>query len=584
MGYLFFLPMSASTAVWLPRLIGICLIVALAAGLYLPFLGNPPVFDDRGFFSGMGFSYYATHPFDFGLRVPSYFSLAVVQVLWESIEAHRILSLALHVACSLALYKLLYELLSAAREPERAGVVAMQPGNTALACIAAGAFALHPVAVYAAAYLMQRSIVLATLFSLLSVTLFVRGLRRGSHADALSAAALYTIAVLCKEHSVLLPVAALLAIPLVQPERRFAVRHAIIYLAGCAPAAILVVLLRTGVIAVSYEPEFSTIAAEIEMDAGRADFPWWLSVATQAGLFFKYLALWLWPDTGAMSIDLRINFADAQLPPMVLLAVAGFLSYGLMGLYLLTRRVGAARIAGFGLLFPWILFLVEFATIRIQEPFVLYRSYLWAPGVMIALAAALTRVSVRAATATVLLVLPLLLYQAHERLRTFTSGLALWEDAVAKLPRGRVPGGSRTLYSLGREYLYAGRPDSAIAVVDRCLAEYPATYQCPFARAAIHLHLEQYREALPYLSRAIALRPESGFARHHLGVALENLGCLEEAKEQYRLATKLRFVGASHRLSRLESPGSGLLPPIKPKPRTDACGKPLPGGAAPPRR
>ena len=577
--------MSASAAVWLPRLIGICLIVALAAGLYLPFLGNPPVFDDRSFFSGMGFSYFATHPFDFGLRVPPHFSLAVVQVFWGSIEAHRILSLALHAACSLALYMLLYELLGAAREPERLGAVAMQPVNTALACIGAGAFALHPVAVYAAAYLTQRSIVLATLFSLLSVVLFVRGLRRGSHSDALSAAALYTIAVLCKEHSVLLPVAALLAMPLVQPERRFAIRHAIIYLAGCAPAAILVVLLSTGVIAASYEPEFSSIAAEIEMDSGRAttDFPWWLSVATQAGLFFKYLALWLWPDTSAMSIDLRINFADAS-PPMVLFAIAGFLSYGLLGLYLLTRRVGAARIAGFGLLFPWILFLTEFATIRIQEPFVLYRSYLWAPGLLVALAAALTRVPVRAAIAAGLLVLPLLFYQAHERLRTFTSGLALWEDAVAKLPRGRVPGGSRTLYSLGREYLYADRPDSAIAVVDRCLAEYPMTYQCPFARAAIHLHLEQYREALPYLSRAIALRPESGPARHHLGVALENLGCLEEAKEQYRLATKLRFAGAAYRLSRLESPGSGLLPPITPKPRTDACGKPLPGGAAPPRR
>ena len=578
--------MSANAAVWLPRLFGICLIVALAAGLYLPFLGSPPVFDDRGFFSGMGFSYYATHPFDFGLRVPAYFSLAVVQVFWGSIEAHRILSLALHVACSLALYKLLYELLSAAREPERLGAVAVQPGNTALALIGAGAFALHPVAVYAAAYLVQRSSVLATLFSLLSVILFVRGLRRGSHADALSAAALYTIAVLSKEHSVLLPAAALLAIPLVQPERRFAVRHAAIYLAGCAPAAILVALLSKGVIAAAYEPEFSAIAAEIEMDAGHSitDFPWWLSAATQAGLFFKYLALWLWPDTGAMSIDLRIDFADSWSLPMVLLAVAGFLGYGLLGLFLLTRRVGAARVAGFGLLFPWILFLTEFTTIRIQEPFVLYRSYLWAPGLMVALAAALTRVSVRAATAMALLVLPLLFYQAHERLRTFASGLALWEDAVAKLPRGRVPGGSRTLYSLGREYLYADRPDSAIAVVDRCLAEYPVSYHCPFARAAIHLHLEQYREALPYLSRAIALRPESGAARHHLGVALENLGCLDEAREQYRLATDLGFTGAAHRLSRLDSPGSGLLPPIKPKPRTDACGKPLPGGAAPPRR
>jgi tetratricopeptide (TPR) repeat protein len=435
--------------------------------------------------------------------------------------------------------------------------------------------------VYAAAYLVQRSIVLATLFSLLSVMLFVRGLRRGSHADALSAAALYTIAVLCKEHSVLLPAAALLAIPLVQTEGRFAVRHAIIYLAGCAPAAILVVLLSTGVIAATYEGEFSTIAAEIEMDTGRAitDYPWRLSVATQAGLFFKYLALWLWPDTGAMSIDLRIDFAG---PMEALLAVAGFVGYGLLGVYLL-RREGLARVAGFGLLFPWLLFFTEFTTIRFQEPFVLYRSYLWAPGLMVLLASGLACVPGRVAIALALLVLPLLFYQGHHRLHTFSSSLALWEDAVAKLPRKAVPGGSRTLYNLGREYLYAGRPDSAIAVVDRCLAEYPVTYRCPFARAAIHLHLEQYREALPYLSRAIALRPESGIARHHLGVALENLGCLEEAKEQYRLATQLRFAGAAHRLSRLDSPGSGLLPPVTPKPRTDACGKPLPAGASQPR-
>ena len=104
------------------------------------------------------------------------------------------------------------------------------------------------------------------------------------------------------------------------------------------------------------------------------------------------------------------------------------------------------------------------------------------------------------------------------------------------------------------------------------------------ARGSIHLHLEEYLQAMPQLARAIVLRPESGTARHHLGVALENLGCLEEAKELYRLATRLRFPGADHRLSRLDSPGSGLLPPVKPKPRTDACDEPMPRGAAPAAR
>ncbi len=566
-----------------PVLAGIGLIVGLASSLYLPFLANPPVFDDFGFFSGRLFSYYAMHPFGLELRVPPYFSLAIVQVIWGSMEAHRILGLAFHIACSLALYKLIFDLQQyAARRagaPPGAGLEAHAP-----AFIAASVFAIHPVAVYGAGYLIQRMSVFATLFSLISIVLYVRGLARRSHADAVSAALIYSVAVLSRENAVLLPAAAVAAGLIVAVERRFALRHAVLYLACCAPAAALVTLLVKGKIGATYEPDFGVVAAQIARTGTPAvlESPWLESAVTQAGLFFRYLALWMFPDTGAMSIDLRINFAGAWSPVVALLAVAGFVGYGLLGLYLM-RREGLARVAGFGLLFPWLLFLTEFTTIRFQEPFVLYRSYLWAPGLMVLFASGLARVPGRVAIALALLVLPLLFYQGHHRLRTFSSSLALWEDAVAKLPRQAVPGGSRTLYNLGREYLYRDRADLAIAVAERCLAEYPETYDCHMARASIHLHQEEYWQAIPHLARAIFLRPESGTARHHLGVALENLGCQDEARVQYRLATKLRFPGAAHRLSRLDSPGSGLLPPIKPKPRTDACDKPLPEVAAPPR-
>lgn len=566
-----------------PVLAGIGLIVGLASALYLPFLANPPVFDDFGFFSGRLFSYYATHPFGLELRVPPYFSLAIVQVIWGTMEAHRILGLALHIACSLALYKLIFDLQQHAAR--RAGA---QPGAGlqahAPAFIAAAVFAIHPVAVYGAGYLIQRMSVFATLFSLISIVLYVRGLARRSHADAISAALIYSVAVLSRENAVLLPAAAVAAGLIVAVERRFALRHAALYLACCAPAAALVTLLVKGKIGATYEPDFGVVSAQIARTGAPAvlESPWLESAVTQAGLFFRYLALWMFPDTGAMSIDLRIDFAGAWSPVVALLAVAGFVGYGLLGLYLLRRR-GLVRVAGFGLLFPWLVFLTEFTTIRFQEPFVLYRSYLWAPGLMVLLASGLARVPGRVAIALALVVLPLLFYQGHHRLRTFSSSLALWEDAVAKLPRQAVPGGSRTLYNLGREYLYRDRADQAIAVAERCLAEYPETYDCHMARASIHLHQEEYRQAIPHLARAIFLRPESGTARHHLGVALENLGCQDEAREQYRLATKLRFLGAVHRLSRLDSPGSGLLPPVTPKPRTDACDKPLLEGAAPPR-
>src|SRR5258708_4834948 len=128
-------------------------------------MGNPPIFDDVFLFSGQRFLYYATHPFGLELRVPPYFSFAVVQVLSGQMVTHRILSLALHIACSLALYKLLYDLLRAVRRPDLlAPASGTQPEAATWAFIGAAAFAVHPVAVYGAAYLVQRTIVLATLF------------------------------------------------------------------------------------------------------------------------------------------------------------------------------------------------------------------------------------------------------------------------------------------------------------------------------------------------------------------------------------------------------------------------------------
>ncbi|MGH8641830.1 MAG: hypothetical protein ACRET6_08955, partial [Burkholderiales bacterium] len=304
-------------------------------------------------------------------------------------------------------------------------------------------------------------------------------------------------------------------------------------------------------------------------------WPWFESAVTQAGLFFRYLALWLFPHTGAMSFDWRIDFASQWPPAIAALAVIGFAGYGLLGARLIARG-GTAGVAGFGMLFPWILFCTELVTVRFQEPFVLYRSYLWAPGLMVLLALALARLPARAAAVFALFALPLLFCQAHDRLQTFASGIALWEDAVAKHPRQAIPGGSRALYYLSREYLSAGRPEQAAKIAERCLEDYPATYDCHYGRAEVHLRRREVSEALPHLAHAVALRPERGVARHKLGLALEYLGCFEEAKEQYRLAIKLRVLDAPQSLRRLESPGGGAQWPVKPRPTTEFCSRASP--------
>jgi hypothetical protein len=511
--------------------IGIGLIVALACGLYLPFSGNPPIFDDIALFSGEKFSYYATHPFGLEPRVPPFFTFAVAQVLSGSMQVHRMLSLAFHLACSLALYKLIYDLLRTTPQPGRSGSVSVaQPDAAIWAFMAATVFAVHPVAVYGAGYLVQRSIVLATLFSLVSLILFVRGLARRRYADAISGALMFSIAVLCKEHSVLLPAAAVLAVPLMSSERRFSVRYTVLYLSACAPGAIFVALLRKGVIGKTYESEFGRVAAQIGGSFGDqiVNFPWSMSAVTQAGLFFQYLFLWLWPDTRAMSVDLRVDFLETWSPGWIALKISAFAAFG--------------------------------------APFVLYRSYLWAPGILLAFVALLSGIPRRVALAAFALACPVLLYQAHNRLVTFSSPLALWQDAVAKLPAKPIPWGSRTLYHLGREYVYDGRPDKAIEVVDRCMAQYPNTYHCYFARGAIYFELKDFEHALPYLSRAVVLNPQSPIAQQRLGQVLEYLGRIDEAKALYRRASEMGFKGAEAELSRLDAFPGGLSRPKKSAP------------------
>jgi tetratricopeptide (TPR) repeat protein len=159
--------------------------------------------------------------------------------------------------------------------------------------------------------------------------------------------------------------------------------------------------------------------------------------------------------------------------------------------------------------------------------------------------------------------LTFLSWQAHDRLQTFSSGLAIWEDAAAKLPLGVVPGGYRPLYEVGREYLYAGRTMDAVEVTERCIRLYPHLFDCAFARAAIQIEMRQYEKALPSIIYAIHLRPRDGSARHHLGLVLESLGCRQESLAQYRVAIALHYREAEHRVQRAETPGKGLLPPIE---------------------
>jgi tetratricopeptide (TPR) repeat protein len=85
------------------------------------------------------------------------------------------------------------------------------------------------------------------------------------------------------------------------------------------------------------------------------------------------------------------------------------------------------------------------------------------------------------------------------------------------------------------------------------MAQYPGTVHCYYARGVIHYLQEEYDQALPYLSRAVELQPESGIAHHRVGLVLERLKRTRDALAEYRRAVQLGYEGAQYEIDRIEA-------------------------------
>src|SRR5262245_31756868 len=170
-------------------------------------------------------------------------------------------------------------------------------------------FVVHPVAVYGVAYLIERSIIMATLFSVVSLWCVLEGLLRRSAWWYAGAAVAYVLAVSSKEHAVMLPAVAGAMAVLVQGMSVTLARRVAVALVLFAAVGVGVVLKLRGVLGSAYEPfasdMFGHLGARGEFDRELA-YP--LSVLNQATLFFRYLATLLVPWTGWMSVDVRTTF------------------------------------------------------------------------------------------------------------------------------------------------------------------------------------------------------------------------------------------------------------------------------------
>lgn len=505
-------------------LLALLLVMAVSA-LYGQFLWNPIVFDDLDFFreGSATLRHFGSDFAPLEVRWLPYATLAwTARLFGLEMLNFRVGNLLLHAATAVALFFFLARLFRCVLGREINILNSAGLSLNWMAFFAALLFALHPVAVYGAGYLIQRTIVMATLFGLLALLAYLRGLTEGRGGWLAMSVVFYSLAVLSKEHAIMLPALMLaLTVLLVRPLQAPWKRLWGVYMA-CALIAAYVVLQKTGILGGVYEPAAAVMLSEME---GRKH-PHALSMLTQSYLFFKYWLLWLLPNPAWMSVDMREPFAPGLLTPYWAAAVA-FFGYGMLAIRLLFTR-GRLGLLGFAMLFPWVLFFTEFSTVRIQESFVLYRSYLWMAGgfsILPVLVALLT------AKRTFILLLCcgiLLVPMSMDRLASFSHSLLLWEEAeVLVKDKQKLPGVYRIYYNHGMSLIDVDRYQEGLADLQRALTLEPRSFVNHGGVAVGYLKLERYPEAIAEFRRAIEMEP--GYVNAYHGRGLANIGLGDKA-------------------------------------------------------
>ena len=445
--------------------------------LYLPALGNVLVFDDNILSGGQVFAEY-WNPFALKPRALSYSTFSWLHALApDAWWLQRLVNIAIHAAVVGMLWafysKLLVSLQLSTPDNGTPRPDGAQLAGTEWALLAGIAwFALNPTAVYAVAYLTQRSILMATLFSVLSLWAVLQAMATQRRRFWLLAAVAYVAAMFSKEYALALPMLAIALIVMVKrPSRQQIVRLGAI---GALLAAVAAYLLyrRYGDIigkpfdetSIAYVDQMNTVAPGVKALA----YP--LSILNQMWLFFEYGCRWFLPSTGMMSIDLRPPFPTRLTSQPHLLGAIGYLSLLAGSAVLMLRYRGRWALLGFCLFAPLVLFVSEFSTVWIQDPFVLYRSYLWAiavPGLIYLLASYVSR---RTLTGVAVVVAAVFLWQSTDRIASLRTELTVWGDAVAKLPPERVIGKSRAYLNRGQAYQLASQETRALRDYQRATA------------------------------------------------------------------------------------------------------------------
>jgi len=451
----------------------------------------------------------------------------------DRVAGYHAVNIVVHMVNALLVYALARLSLELAGRRPRASAAASSPSMQRWAALAAAIlFAAHPLGTQSVTYIVQRMNILAAMFYLLSLLLWVMGRRSivpwKRWTLWVAAAACWVPALGSKQIAVTLPLVVWLyeGYFFRDMARRWLTRS---FVAAVAALAAVVVI---GLAYTDFDPLGRIVSQYAQRDFTLAE-----RLMTQPRVVFHYFGLVLFPHVSRLNLLHHMPIsASAAEPATTWICIAA-----LGALLAMTVKLAAKqRLLSFCGLWWFIHLSIESSVWPLEMVFE-HRTYLPMVGISVGAAYVLFGLLLtgRRAWAVAATVLALAMFAGGTRARnrTWQDSARLWRDVLAK-----NPGSHRATMNLGITHEDAGRLDEAIEHYRRS-----RDLNRNYARSWYNLSSAlgqrgEHEEQIRCYRQAIELKPKYAEAHNNLGMALYTRDGAEavEAIRHFRLAIRYR--------------------------------------------
>jgi tetratricopeptide (TPR) repeat protein len=522
-------------------LIYLAFLIAGLGALYATGLGNKLVFDDNALTNGVVFDHYGSL-LELKVRLLSYGSFVWLQnLVGENWPLQRAFNVLIHLSNALLIGALTHLLLRQTRWNAPIGEAPdLSVRLRASSYLAAAIWAFHPVAVYGVSYLIQRSILMATFFTVLMLICFILGLQRRQPMWHVASAMAFVLALASKEYAI----STLLILPVLLVFFRRPNLKALAAITGVALvvmviAAGLILQTRGNLIGEVFDEISQALAQQLESQRpGISKDLFGLSIINQATLFWRYGMTWIVPLPSFMSIDIRPTFPLHYLSVELVGAMAYLISI-LFALLVLLRYKGVRALVAVAFLLPALMFATEFATVWVQDPFVLYRSYLWSISLPLALALLMVYLSSKVRIGLTLSGCALLGLLSFQRIDSLFDTRSVWSDAVEKIDLkapANALGRYRAYLNLGADALDRGNLTQALQWLNTAVALGEPMGSANMNIGVLLQQLSKHNSALEHFEKAEFKGFKEGSLYYHKGESYFAIRDFSKARENFSLA------------------------------------------------